>query len=498
MMTVPLQLIACLLAGALITPALAPFNVSGLALLPPALLYLLSRQQPTNKAPWLGWFFGLGFFGSGVSWVFVSISEHSQTPLLIAIALTALFVMALALLFSLQLYLWKRFFSGSIAWLSFIGIWLLFEWLRSWLFTGFPWLYIGYATLDTPLSSLFPIGGVWLASLATLFISLCLAEGVSQRKLSLLMLAPVPVLIALTIPAHWTTADEKPLKVTLIQPNIPQRIKWDSNYRPEIFYTYKNLSLKNLDTELMLWPETAIPALFQHAAKDLNPLLDQLDQQGVTLISGLPSMTTDPTQPKGYRLHNSVAALTNGSGIYHKQRLVPFGEYLPLENYLRGLLDFFNLPMSSFSLPNKQQKSINIRGVNIAIAICYEIAYPELVRSSSKHSGLLLTVSNDTWFGHSIAPAQHMQIAQARALENGRWLMRGTNNGITAIVDPQGNVIKQLPQYQQGALTAEVYAMQGMTPYQQYGVIPSLVTALLMALAGFRARKTTTTAEKYV
>ena len=209
-------------------------------------------------------------------------------------------------------------------------------------------------------------------------------------------------------------------------------------------------------------------------------------------------MTTDPTQPKGYRLHNSVAALTNGSGIYHKQRLVPFGEYLPLEYYLRGLLDFFNLPMSSFSLPNKQQKSINIRGVNIAIAICYEIAYPELVRSSSKHSGLLLTVSNDTWFGHSIAPAQHMQIAQARALENGRWLMRGTNNGITAIVDPQGNVIKQLPQYQQGALTGTVYTMQGMTPYQQYGVIPSLVTALLMALAGFRARKTTTTAEKYV
>ena len=498
MMTTPLQLIACIFAGALITPALAPFNFHVLAILPPALLYLLSRHQPFKKATWLGWFFGLGFFGSGVSWVFVSISEHSPTPLPIAITLTALFVMALAILFSVQLYLWKRFFSGPFAWLSFIGVWLLFEWLRSWLFTGFPWLFIGYSALDTPLSTLFPVGGVWLASLAVLFIALSIAESISQRKLGVLMIAPIPVIIALAIPSDWTTAEEKALKVTLIQPNIPQRIKWDPNYRADIFNTYKELSLKNLNTELMLWPETAIPALFQHAASDLNPLLDQLEQNGVTLLSGLPSMTADTNHPKGYRLHNSVAALTNGTGIYHKQRLVPFGEYLPLENHLRGLLAFFNLPMSSFSLPNTQQPIMNIRGINIAIAICYEIAYPELVRNSSVNSDLLLTVSNDTWFGRSIAPAQHMQIARARALENGRWLIRGTNNGMTAIVDPQGKIAKQLPQYQQGLLTGEAYTMKGMTPYQQYGVIPSLAVALFMMLAGFSTRKAMTKAEKHV
>lgn len=483
-MNTPLNLLFCILAGALIAPALAPFELYFLALLPPALLYLLSRSETPRRNLLQGWCFGLGFFGSGVSWVFVSIYEHSQTPLALALLMTALFVMLLATLFSLQLYLWKRFFAQHYIWLSFAGIWLLFEWLRSWLFTGFPWLYLGYASLDTPLQNWLPIGGVWLASTVIIYISLAATEGFRSGKKLLTASAVLPIMIALILPAEWTQPAGDGMQVTIVQADIAQSEKWDPAHRQEILDTYTSLSEPHLETDLLLWPETAIPAFLQQAALPLADFLDQLDRNGSTLISGLPTAEPDPNHAKGYRIHNSLAVLSSGSGIYHKQRLVPFGEYLPLETVLRGVLDFFNLPMSSFSLPIATQENLRVKGNRLATAICYEIAYPELVRLSAKESEYLLTVSNDTWFGRSIAPAQHMQIARARALENGRWLIRSTNNGITALVSPQGEITKRLPQYQQGVLTGEVIPMQGLTPYQKSGVFPALAIMLLLTSLG--------------
>jgi len=480
----PLQLLIVLFAGALIAPSLAPYNVPYLALLPPAILYLCTRNRSLKQSTWLGYVFGLGFFGSGVSWVFVSIHEHSQTPLAIAIALTTLFVAGLALLFALQLYLWKKFASARLQALSFIGCWVLFEWLRSWLFTGFPWLYIGNAALDTPFQHLLPIGGVWLTSLALVTTAICAAETLRSRQLRPLLFLPLPLILSLVANQPWTQTSDSALKVAIVQPNIPQQIKWKPEYRPEIFAKYSELSQSHTDTELMLWPETAIPALFQQAAAPLGQLLNDLDSNNVTLISGLPSASRDSDHPRGYRVHNSLAILTTGSGLYHKQRLVPFGEYVPIEAQLRGVLDFFNLPMSSFSLPQGQQPLLNVAGHKISAAICYEIAYPELVRESSLAADILLTVSNDTWFGASIAPAQHMQIARVRAVENGRWLIRGTNNGLTGIINPQGQIVEQLPQFQAGVLRAQVFAMQGLTPFQQFGSAPVLALASLLMLSG--------------
>lgn len=480
----PLQLLICLFAGALIAPSLAPFDIPYLALLPPALLYLCSRNKTPKQAAWLGWAFGLGFFGSGVSWVFVSISEHSATPLPIAVALTALFVMALALLFALQNGFWRKLFSARLLPLSFIGTWILFEWLRSWLFTGFPWLYLGNATLQTPLQNLIPVGGVWLASTALLIISICGAELLRSRKLLPLLVMPLPFIAATLLPTEWTTAEGVPLKVALVQPNIPQAIKWNPEHRAEILETYTRLSAPHLDTQLMLWPETAIPALFQHAAQPLGELLNELDNRNVTLISGLPSLVSDNRHPKGYLIHNSLAVLTAGSGVYHKQRLVPFGEYLPLEAQLRGTLEFFNLPMSSFSLPKGKQPLLQVGEYSLAPAICYEIAYPELVSFAARNADFILTVSNDTWFGNSIAPAQHLQIAQVRALENGRGVIRGTNNGITALINHRGEIVERLPQFQEGVLRGQAQAMSGLTPFQQYGSLPVIILALLLAMAG--------------
>lgn len=493
----PLQLLVTLFAGALIAPSLAPFNVPYLILLPPALLFLCTLKRNAGQSAALGYSFGLGFFGSGVSWVYVSISEHSSTPMAIAVLLTLLFVAGLATLFALQLYLWKKLFSARQQTLSFIGLWILFEWLRSWLFTGFPWLYLGNAAIDTPFANLLPIGGVWLASLGILIVSIAAAEFVRSRTLRPLLIAPLPIILAVLLEHPWTSQQESPLTVALVQPNIPQTIKWDPQYREEIFSRYAKLSRSHLDAELMLWPETAIPALFRHAATPLANVLNDLDQNNVSLISGLPSTEPDNTHPKGYRVHNSLALLTTGSGVYHKQRLVPFGEYVPLESYLRGVLDFFNLPMSSFSLPAKEQPLLNVAGHNISAAICYEIAYPELIRNSTRSAGIILTVSNDTWFGESIAPAQHMQIARIRAIENGRWVIRGTNNGLTVLINSQGEIVEQLPQFQEAVLRGQVYSMKGLTPFQQFGSLPVILLATLLSLVGIGGHRNEMNANPY-
>lgn len=482
-----LRLLLCLIAGATATAALAPFNIVWLAPAAPLLLYLVLQRAPARQAPLLGWAFGVGFFGSGVSWVFFSISEHSATPLPLAVAMTALFVMALALLFMLQAWLWKRWFSGAEAALAFIGLWVLGEWLRSWLLTGFPWLYLGYAATDTPLAAWAPIGGVWLNSLifaasGILLVELFRPQNLSQRAIKLTLLA-LPWALLPLIDNDWTQSGDKPVSVTLVQADTLQEEKWDPKYRETIFARYEALTLPHSGDELIIWPETAISTFFSRAAPYLGDLLDKLDADGSALISGLPTHRMDPIS-RERKYHNSLAFITGGSGVYHKQRLVPFGEYVPLEDHLRGVLDFFNLPMSSFSLPLGEQRPLLMNGMRIAAAICYEIAYPELVRQGSMESDFIVTVSNDTWFGHSIAPDQHMQIAQMRALETGRWVIRATNNGISGFIDPQGQIRSQAPRYTQATVTSEIETRTGLTPFQQFGSTPVLGLAALFALAG--------------
>lgn len=482
-----LRLLLSLLAGASATAALAPFNYAWLAPIAPLGLYLLLQHSPQRSAPLLGWAFGCGFFGAGVSWVFVSIHEHSATPLPIAVLLTALFVMALALLFLCQSWIWKRWFSGRGGALAFIGLWVLGEWLRSWFLTGFPWLYIGYAAVDTPLADWAPIGGVWLNSLIFAASGILLwqlfAEPRKRVRLVYLVLLALPWATLPLLNNHYTDASGDPLRVTLVQADIEQSEKWDPAYRETILARYEALTLPHSGDALIIWPETAVSTFFRYAAPQLAPLLDQLENDGSALISGLPTSRQSATDNRR-SYHNSLAVLTNGDGIYHKQRLVPFGEYVPLETYLRGALEFLNLPMSSFSLPAGEQSLLQVNGHTLAAAICYEIAYPELVRQSSQKADLILTVSNDTWFGKSIAPDQHMQIARMRALETQRWVIRGTNNGISGLINPVGKVVAVAPRYTQTTLSGNVQPRAGLTPFQAYGALPVLLFSALLCLLG--------------
>lgn len=493
-----------LIAGAALTAALAPFDAWPLAWLSPAAFFLLLNRYGNNertaprcgrRSARLGFSYGLGFFGAGVSWVFVSISEHSATPLPVALLLTGLFVAGLAMLFAVQAGIYGRYLNRSrYSWLAFAGLWWLFEWLRSWLFTGFPWLYLGYASLDTPLQTWAPIGGVWLISLwvalgATALVTLVRKSGRSNRTLAALVLT-LPWLATPFLPTDWTH-EQRTLDVALVQADIPQAIKWQRGQLPGILARYRTLTRQIEDAELIIWPETSIPALYRSSLPYLGDLFQQLDEQGVSLIAGMPAAVPDRADPQQYRFHNSLAVLSGGAGVYHKQRLVPFGEYLPMESVLRGMVDFFNLPASSFRLPEGEQSNLSINGTRLAPAICYEIAYPELVRQSARNAEILLTVSNDTWFGQSIAPDQHMQIARMRALENGRWLIRGTNNGISALVDPQGQISAIAPRYDVAVLKGQVTAMQGETPWQQLGIWPTLMLAFALTLSCIRRRHIT-------
>jgi apolipoprotein N-acyltransferase len=471
-----------LFAGATTTLAFAPFNYAFFAILSPALLWWLLREEHSPaRALMTGWLFGLGFFGAGVSWVYVSIHTYGQASVPLAAGLTGAFCAALALLFGAQSWIGARWFrSPATGWLAFTGLWVGFEWLRSWLLTGFPWLYLGYGWTETPLASLAPLTGVWGLSLISVLLAAGIVEALAQRNLRPLLPGVILALCAwLPFPA-WTQASAPPLQVALVQPNVPQMMKWAPQARNRIVSQLVTLSLPHRDADMIIWPENAIPAFYYQVAGQLSPLLE--NSANARIITGLPSATKSSDAPGRTLYHNSLAVLNQPEQRYHKRRLVPFGEYVPLEAQLRGLIEFFNLPMSSFSLPEKDTTLLQVGDHRLAPAICYEIAYPELVRDGAREADAILTLSNDTWFGRSIGPDQHLQMAQMRALENGRWVIRSTNNGITALIDESGRIRGQLPVDQTAVLTGEVQPMTGTTPYQRAGTWPVLGVALLLTL----------------
>ncbi|GHD24996.1 apolipoprotein N-acyltransferase [Parahalioglobus pacificus] len=471
------------LAGALVTLSLAPFTLwpAGIASLV-LLSYLLCACTP-GDALWRGWLYGLGFFGSGASWVWVSIHDYGFASVPLATLLTALFCAGLALFHSLfgWVYVrWVRPLPGGML-LGFALLWVLFEWLRSWLLTGFPWLYLGYAHLDTWIAGWAPVFGVFGLSLMTALSATCLFLSWRSRQcVAITTYAGLLLLMwlggAVLKPIEWVApATEEPLSVAMYQPNIPQAQKWDRAYFDDIVAQYQSVVPSLYGYDIILWPEAAIPTLFQNARGILDPIASRARQVDSTLITGIPMRPTPET------IYNSIIALGQGEGVYHKQRLVPFGEYVPLESVLRGLIDFFDLPMSSFSAGSATQPPLRAGSFRIAPYICYEIVYPGLVAAHAREADLLVTISNDSWFGASIGPLQHLQMARMRALENGRYLIRGTNNGVSAIIDHRGQVLTSSEQFVETTLTGEAEVMLGRTPVGSFGTLP-IVFASAIAL----------------
>ena len=470
-----------LIAGGLTTLTASPFELWWLGPVAVGLVYLGIQALSPGQAALRGWCYGVGLFGSGTSWVYVSIHDYGYTGVPLAVLLTTLFVTSMALFPALTLWLYRRLTSQRLAFLSFAGAWVLGEWLRTWLFTGFPWLLLGSAHVDSPLAPWAPIGGVYLLSLITALSGTLLVEFLARRwwvaaPILALWLAP------LALPTQWTQPDGEPLRVALLQGNLDQLIKWTPEGQRVAANTYSELTRTQPDDiDLIVWPEAALP-MFEDQAR---PILERVQSN---LAPETALLTGILQRDEGDLYFNSVIGLGNAEGQYRKEHLVPFGEYLPLESLLRGTIAFFDLPMPAMTPGPAGQAPIRAAGTTLGNAICYEIIYADLVAERARDSALLMTVSNDTWFGKSIGPLQHLQMARLRALENGRYLIRATSNGVTVIVDPLGRVTARAPQFEVASITGEVQPMTGLTPFTRTGSWPVWLLAALLVLPGLRLR----------
>ena len=488
-------------AGALTPLALAPFDLWPLVLLSLGLFYLGLREVNPRAALARGWHYGFGVFAAGTSWIYVSIHDYGGASPLLAGLLMLLFSAGVALFFALPAWAWVKWLRRERApladALAFAALWLAQEALRSWLFTGFPWLYAGYSQLAGPLAGLAPLGGVWLVSFG-LALSAALLVNLPALLVNLpALLAAGALLLAtwggglLLKDRAWTAPAGAPLKVAAMQGNVEQSLKWDPEQLNAQLALYRDLTFAAAPADLYVWPETAVPVLKEYAEGYLSVMGRFASERNAALITGVPLRQADAEGRPHY--YNAVQVVGQGSGTYLKQKLVPFGEYVPLQDLLRGLIAFFDLPMSDFARGPADQPLLSARGYRIAPYVCYEVVYPEFAAGLAARSELLLTVSNDAWFGTSIGPLQHLQMAQMRALESGRWMIRATNNGVTALIDPFGRIQTQVPQFQRAVLRGEVVPMQGLTPYLQWRSWPLAgLCALLLGwplLAGRRERR---------
>jgi len=482
-----------LLSGASLPLAFEPFAFFPLAFIAPAILFYLWLDADRRQAALGGFLFGVGLFGVGVSWVYVAIHDFGFASLPLAAFLTALFVVFLALYYALLGYLavWLRqVLSGhrhhrviSLL-LLFPALWVLMEWIRGWFLTGFPWLNLGYSQIDNGLSGFAPLLGVyglsWITALAASLLLMLLLY--RNRRMQLLLLGGFVLLHLIGFGLNqieWTRPHGKPLKVSLIQGDLPQVTKWDPQALRDRLMRYAELTEQNWDSDLIVWPENAVTT-FYHNIKDgyLKSLQQRALQHHTDIVLGLPVMDR-----KNRKYYSSMISVGSSPGMYHKKHLVPFGEYVPLESLLRGMIDFFDLPMSSFSPGSEQQPLLHAAGQPVAITVCYEDVFGEEVIQQLPQATLLINGSNNAWYGDSFAPHQHLQISRMRALETGRPLLRVTTNGITALVNHKGVIMARAPQFETAVLSGEVQPRSGTTPYILAGNYPVLLLLIVAGIA---------------
>lgn len=474
------RLLPALAAGILTALCYSPVDFWWLGPFTIALLYVLLAGTAPKQAALTGFCFGLGYFGAGVSWVYVSINVYGNAGPILSFLITALFVVVLALFITAQCWVYRRYASRQLAVLSFAATWVLFEWIRGWLFTGFPWLYLGSAHVTTPLAGLAPVFGVFGLSFAVALSGAILGElALRPRWRSPLPWSLAALWLAAFILAHvpWVRPEGEPLRAGIVQGNIAQDLKFRADELENSLAVYERLSAPLWDEhDFLLWPETAIPMAYHNAGE----VLDHFARQ-----AGDAALVTGIFYVENGRVHNSIAVEGNGSGLWHKQKLVPFGEYVPLREFVGNVLQFFNLPMSSLAPGPAEQDLLTIKGRQAAAFICYEIVYSDFVRRFGGDADFLITISNDTWFGSSWGPRQHLQIAAMRALELGRSMVRGTNNGVSAIIDARGRVLLQSEQFVEDTISGEVALYSGVTPFSLWGPWPVLLISSLIFLQNF-------------
>jgi apolipoprotein N-acyltransferase len=475
---------AACVAGSLLPLAFSPFDLFPLAVLAPAVLFLLWREVAPGRAAWRGFLFGLGMFGVGVSWVYVSLHHYGNMPVPLAGFAVFLFVAGLSLYPALLGWLQARFFPQSGAWHAVIvlpALWVLFEWMRGWFLTGFPWLHLGYSQVASPLAGYSAWLGVYGVSFFCALSAGLLAAGLHAPVKFLRQFLPLLVMVWVAGwfagRFEWVRPMNSPLQVTLIQGNVPLDSKWQSDSRRAIVERYSLLTAEAPWSDLIVWPESAIPATLDEIDPDLIASLRRMSRNAsVDFLIGVVERDRDG------HYYNSVLGIGPSPGIYRKQHLVPFGEYPPLDPLFRWMMRSLQIPMSDFSAGAPDQPPLSAAGQKIGVSVCYEDAFGEEVIRALPQASLLVNVSEDAWFGDSLAPHQRLQMARMRALETGRPMLRAANTGPSVAIDHHGRVLVSSPQFRTYSLTATVQPMQGETPYVRWGNRP-VVLALFLVLA---------------
>ena len=474
-------------SGAATVLAFSPANLFPLALLTLAVLIHLWSDAAPRRAFWTGCAFGLGFFGAGVSWVYVSLHEFGGMPMPLAALATALFCAFLAL------------FPGAAGWLqaripmrpalraclAIPAAWTLLEWLRGWIFTGFPWLSVGYAGVGWPLQGYAPLLGVFGLSFLTLSLA-GLAWLFLYKHRSWAFVATFAAILGAGEALRrvdWTRPEGAPVSAALLQGNIEQDLKFRPERYPAILETYARL-VEPTSAKLIVLPETAIPRFYDRIEPEYLARLEAVAKRnGGDLLLGV------PYRSGAGEYFNTVLSLGSAPRqAYHKSHLVPFGEFIPAG--FDWVLEVLQIPLSDFSRGGRGQPPISAAGQRVAVNVCYEDAFGDEIARRLPEATLLVNVSNVAWFGDSLAPAQHLQIARLRAVETGRMHLAATNTGITAAIDRGGRVIARLPQFSEGRLEVSAQGYAGRTPYSRYLDWPVVaVSLLILAYATLVARR---------
>lgn len=486
-------------AGMLTTLAYAPYSFWPLGFVGPALLLLLWQNTSSKGAFHIGLLYGLGLFGTGTWWVFISMHQfgHMDSPL--ALLATILVVFYESLFPALQGYCMARWCSTSIPMrtvLFFPASWVLLEWLRSFLFTGWHWLILGYSQIDSPLGGYAPIlgtyglsylmlltVGIFVWGLRTIFSKSELPSTVIRWRLLLkiILIAVLWVNGALLSMVSFTHTNGKSISVSMIQGNIPQELKWQPDQLSRIARQYQVTTQRHWDSDLIIWPEGAIPALSMVAAPFLDSLAKEAIKHNSSIMLGIPVA-------EGKYFYNAILLIGDSTGHYYKRHLVPFGEYVPFKKWLDPLLVSLNIPMSDFSSGPQHQPLMTVKNIPFASYVCYEIVEPDEVRRTLDNAEMIVTITDDSWFDDSIASDQHLQMARMRSLENGLPQLFLSSRGESAIINSQGQITQSLPQHQQGFITATVSTVHGQTPWRflgsQFILIFSLLAAIISCLRG--------------
>lgn len=473
----------CFFFGLLLPLSFAPFHLPGLAILGLALFYHYLITQENEQPFFSGLVFGLGFFSFGISWVYISIHEYGHLNSLVSALITFIFILYLSLFPALTAAIYCRLtikHRPLLSGLLFSALWIITEYCRATFLSGFPWLLIGFGQFDAPTKFLLPIIGVYGVGFITCYAATLLSNVMTElgiKRYFYLIALIIMMLLPLSLKnIHWSEQNDKAISIGIIQANMSMRDKWDEALFWQLLQRYQNDATSLLGTKLIVLPESAIPLPATYISDFLGSLQHAANVAGSAILLGIPQPTT---MNENYYF-NALISLGKAKGIYLKQHLVPFGEYIPKP--FRIASNWLGVPAANLMPGLKNQPLVRVHKHPIASLICYELAYGNLLRLQLPLAEWIVSISDDGWFGHSLALYQQLQMAQVRSLQTARYQVVANNDGLSSVIDIQGKIIASLAAYTPGILQASLFPSTGTTPWILIGDLPILFFSALILL----------------